>query len=130
LEEEPSPHFSEGKERFGSAKGLFKYFSSLHLSLGLLQFCLVDARPLYAAGITGVLALFALGPSFRFLWQRADWFRVSLVGQVLLQLVFASAALGFERRSLSGWGVIASLVLVLPLLPVQTRFCRKYDIPD
>lgn len=130
MEEEPSPQYSEGKERFGSARGLFKYVGSLHLSIGVLQFCLVDARPLYAAAIAGVLALFALGPSFRFLWQRADWFRVALAGQLLLQLAFAAAAFGFERQSLSGWGVIASMVLALPLIPAQTEFCRKYDIPN
>jgi hypothetical protein len=124
-----APQFSEGKELFGSSFGVLKYVGGLHLSFGLMQMSIALRKPFYVAVALGFIALHLVGSSFRFVWRRANWFRVALVGQVLLQFGFGCAALGLGRNSLSAWGIIVGMAFTLLRLPGQAGFCKRYGIP-
>jgi hypothetical protein len=113
---------SGDQTHFDRAMGLYRYTSALYAAICGLQLSVTQRQHWWG----GVLLIFVIAwcrrAKFRFLWERASWFRWSFVLLLVLEAGVAVFAGVTGRIKVGQIGALAGFVVLLLILPAENHF--------
>jgi hypothetical protein len=125
----PEYRLADAPRYFSNAYWLLKMFFMLHIGVFGLAVSLLLKSWMMTTLFAACLLVEIVSKSFRFLWTQAEWFRVSLSAQAIVQIVGAGfSAISGSTRGMAIAAAIGAFI-ALAHLSVAYNFCKTNGVP-